>query len=550
MLKSCVSWPVEDAERYRNLGYWIDEELSQILERQVQENPTQIAVIDNDIEKSYACLEKEATRLASYLAAQGLCAGDTAIVQLPNCYEFYVVFFALQKLAVLPVNALMNHNQVELTHYAAALQPKLIIADTKHSLFGDSQFFEQLKACTPQLQYVLLRGQSTWAKELGEKLHASACFEHFDSLPFRKHQADNVAFFQLSGGSTGTPKLIPRTHNDYYYSVRQSVEVCQWNKQTRYLCALPAAHNFPLSSPGALGVFYAGGTVICAPEPSPSSCFRLIEAHKPNWAALVPPAVSLWLDSRERQHYDLSSLTVLQVGGAKLSATLAARMEKELVVTLQQVFGMAEGLVNYTRLDDDEWTRHHTQGRPMSAADEIRIVDENNQPVPQGEAGLLTTKGPYTFRGYLNAELHNLAAFTEDGFYCSGDVVKQTASGDIIVEGRDKDQINKGGEKVAAEEVENQILAHPAVHDCAVVAMPDSLLGERICAFVVPREELDQRLTRATLNRFVRGRGLADYKYPDRFEFIASLPKTKVGKIDKRALREHIANLLTSSQTA
>ncbi|WP_269466965.1 AMP-binding protein [Pseudoalteromonas piscicida] len=258
----------------------------------------------------------------------------------------------------------------------------------------------------------------------------------------------------------------------------------------------------------------------------------------------------MWLDSRERQRYDLSSLTVLQVGGAKLSATLAARMEKELVVTLQQVFGMAEGLVNYTRLDDDEWTRHHTQGRPMSAADEIRIVDENNQPVPQGEAGLLTTKGPYTFRGYLNAELHNLAAFTEDGFYCSGDVVKQTASGDIIVEGRDKDQINKGGEKVAAEEVENQILAHPAVHDCAVVAMPDSLLGERICAFVVPREELDQRLTRATLNRFVRGRGLADYKYPDRFEFIASLPKTKVGKIDKRALREHIANLLTSSQTA
>ncbi|WP_269466963.1 AMP-binding protein [Pseudoalteromonas piscicida] len=199
MLKSCVSWPVEDAERYRNLGYWIDEELSQILERQVQENPTQIAVIDNDIEKSYACLEKEATRLASYMAAQGLCAGDTAIVQLPNCYEFYVVFFALQKLAVLPVNALMNHNQVELTHYAAALQPKLIIADAKHSLFGDSQFFEQLQACTPQLQHVLLRGQSTWAKELGEKLHASACFEHFDSLPFRKHQADNVAFFQLSG---------------------------------------------------------------------------------------------------------------------------------------------------------------------------------------------------------------------------------------------------------------------------------------------------------------------------------------------------------------
>ncbi|MBD1583979.1 (2,3-dihydroxybenzoyl)adenylate synthase [Pseudoalteromonas sp. S16_S37] len=548
MLNSCVEWPAEDVERYRELGYWIDEELCQILERQMQSNPSAIAVIDNGNEKTYRCLDKEATRLAGYLAKQGLSAGDTAIVQLPNCYEFYVVFFALQKLAVLPVNALMNHNQLELTHYAQALNPKLIIADAKHPLFADGTFTEQLKMNAPQLAHVLLRGQTNWTRSLTEKLYASASFEHFDSLPFRKHQADNVAFFQLSGGSTGTPKLIPRTHNDYYYSVRQSVEVCQWDEQTRYLCALPAAHNFPLSSPGALGVFYAGGTVICAPDPSPSSCFALIQKHRVNWTALVPPAVTLWLDSQERERYNLSTLAVIQVGGAKLSATLAARLENELQVTLQQVFGMAEGLVNYTRLDDDQWTRHNTQGRPMSEADQIRIVDENNQPVPDGEAGLLTTKGPYTFRGYLNAELHNLAAFTAEGFYCSGDVVKLSPCGNIIVEGRDKDQINKGGEKVAAEEVENQLLAHPSVHDCAVVAMPDSLLGERICAFVVAREHAEQPLTKVALNRFIRGRGLADYKYPDRFEFIATLPKTKVGKVDKRALREHIANLLASVQ--
>jgi len=544
MLNSCIKWSDEEAKLYRSRGYWIDEELCQILERQVQNSPAKIAVIDNGIEKTYGCLDKESTRLAGYLAKQGLKAGDTAIVQLPNCYEFYVVFFALQKLAILPVNALMNHNELELTHYVGALNPSLVIADATHSLFQNDSFFKKLQSDSSNLSHVLLRGNTDWAPNISKKLYASASFDDFESVPFRKHNAENVAFFQLSGGSTGTPKLIPRTHNDYFYSVRQSVEICQWNENTRYLCALPAAHNFPLSSPGALGVFYAGGTLICASNPSPSSCFPLISAHQVNWTSLVPPAVALWLDSHERSHHDLSSLKVIQVGGAKLSATLAIKLENEFKVILQQVFGMAEGLVNYTRLNDNDWVRHNTQGRPMSEADVIKIVDENNQAVSQNEVGLLTTKGPYTFKGYLNAKLHNLTAFTEDGFYCSGDLVKLSHCGNIIVEGRDKDQINKGGEKIAAEEVENQLLAHPDVHDCAVVAMPDHLLGERVCAFVVKRENDRDALTKVALNRFIRSKGLADYKYPDRFEFISALPKTKVGKVDKRALREHIKNLL------
>ncbi|WP_462164673.1 (2,3-dihydroxybenzoyl)adenylate synthase [Pseudoalteromonas xiamenensis] len=550
MLKSCIDWPMEERAQYRQAGYWTDEELSLILERQVRDNANGVAIIDGTREKTYACLDKASTQLAGYLHAQGVRAGDTAIIQLPNCYEFYVVFFALQKLAVLAVNALMNHNQVELLQYAEALNPTLVIADAKHPLFGTNDFTQTLQAKANNLQHVLLNGPSNWARNLVEKLHASACINHHAALPFRKHNADHVAFFQLSGGSTGTPKLIPRTHNDYFYSVRQSVDVCQWSPSTRYLCALPAAHNFPLSSPGALGVFYAGGTVVCAPDPSPSSCFPLIERHRVTWTALVPPAATLWLDSKERCHADLSSLDVIQVGGAKLSAAVAARLEEELGVLLQQVFGMAEGLVNYTRLDDDAWTRHHTQGRPMSDADRVQIVDEHNQPVAVGETGLLTTKGPYTFRGYLNAPVHNLLAFTPDGFYRSGDLVKQTASGYLIVEGRDKDQINKGGEKIAAEELENHFLAHPAVHDCAVVAMPDTLLGERICAFIVKREQDAEPVSRASLARYIRGVGLANYKIPDRIEFVDVLPKTNVGKVDKKALREHIKRLLNSLPTA
>ena len=171
----------------------------------------------------------------------------------------------------------------------------------------------------------------------------------------RPSAADEVAFFQLSGGSTGTPKLIPRTHNDYYYSIRRSVEICRFDANTRFLCAIPAAHNYALSSPGSLGVFYGGGRVVLANDPSATLCFPLIERHQINATALVPPAVSLWLQAIGEwgSNKSLESLALLQVGGARLSEALAARIPAEIGCQLQQVFGMAEGLVNYTRLDDD-----------------------------------------------------------------------------------------------------------------------------------------------------------------------------------------------------
>lgn len=223
---------------------------------------------------------------------------------------------------------------------------------------------------------------------------------------------------------------------------------------------------------------------------------------------------------------------MLQVGGAKCSEEVARRVRPVLGATLQQVFGMAEGLVNYTRLDDPEEVVLTTQGRPISPGDEVLVVDDGDRPVAAGETGHLLTRGPYTIRGYYKADEHNAKAFTPDGFY---------RTGDVVVEGRAKDQINRGGEKVAAEEVENHLLAHPAVHDAAVVSMPDDYLGERTCAFVVPRGTPPKA---RELIRFVRERGLAGYKVPDRVEFLERFPRTGVGKVSKRDLREVISREL------
>ncbi|MGY3901251.1 (2,3-dihydroxybenzoyl)adenylate synthase [Aeromonas lusitana] len=534
-------WPKELAESYRAKGYWRGEPLTAMLTRQCELAPEAMAVICGERSFSYRELDAASTRLAARLARQGFSVGDTALVQLPNVAEFYLVFFALLKVGIAPVNALFSHNRLELSSYAEQIKPRLFIGSTAHPLFTDgarqSELLVEIGA-----ELVLLDGEAGelgLAHWLGELDVDGATSPAFGPSP-----ADEVAFFQLSGGSTGTPKLIPRTHDDYLYSVRRSNEICELGPHTRYLCALPAPHNFPLSSPGALGVFDAGGAVVLAPDPGPMSCFPLIERHQVNLCSLVPPAVSLWLQAAEADpsvRAQLASLSLLQVGGAKLGEAVARKIEPLLGCRLQQVFGMAEGLVNYTRLDDSDEKIIHTQGHPMSPDDEVRVLDEEGNPVPRGEPGALHTRGPYTFRGYYQSPAHNARVFDSEGFYCSGDLVVQDADGYLTVVGRQKDQINRGGEKIAAEEVENQLLHHPAITHAALVSMPDSTMGEKSCAFIVATEP---GLKALALRKFLRSRGVAEFKLPDRFEILDALPMTAVGKIDKQGLRARIAQAI------
>ncbi|HGM6888462.1 TPA: (2,3-dihydroxybenzoyl)adenylate synthase [Serratia marcescens] len=533
-------WPAEFASRYRERGYWTDKPLTEILDRQANNDAP--AIIDAQGSLTYRELQQRSDRLAAALLRRGVKSGDTALVQLGNVAEFYIVFFALLKIGVAPVNALFSHQRSELNAYAEQIKPALLIADRQHGLYADDQFLNTFRDVHPSLRVVALRSQPE-----GELALAAWLDEASDGFVAQPSAADQVAFFQLSGGSTGTPKLIPRTHNDYYYSIRRSVEICRFDAQTRYLCALPVAHNYPMSSPGVLGVFYGAGLVVFAADPDAAQCFRLIEQHQINVTALVPPAVTLWLQAIEEWggNAQLASLKLLQVGGAKLGETLAARIQNEIGCQLQQVFGMAEGLVNYTRLDDDERHILTTQGRPMSPDDEVWVADDDGNPLPAGEVGRLMTRGPYTFRGYYQSPAHNADAFDADGFYCSGDLISISEDGYITVQGRQKDQINRGGEKIAAEEIENLLLRHPDVINAALVSMPDALMGEKSCAYIIANAPLKP----VVLRRHLREQGVADFKLPDRFIQVDSLPLTPVGKVDKKRLRQQLdAQLQTQAQ--
>jgi 2,3-dihydroxybenzoate-AMP ligase len=528
-----VPWPDALAERYRELGVWRGQSLFAALAERAAQAGERVAAVDRERRISYAALCQRSEALARGLAASGIGAGDAVLVQLPNCIAFLEVCFALFRLGAQPVMAQPAHRRLELTEFARRTGAVAHVICERFARFDYRALAAEVREACPSVRLTLVAGESARssaapAEQCLERLFEPGPEQSLPPLP----PASAVALFQLSGGSTDVPKLIARTHDDYLYSVRTSNEVCGFTAGTVYLAVLPVAHNFPLSSPGALGTLLAGGKLVLSEQPTPDLAFDWIEREGVTATALVPALLPAWLAAAARRKRSLASLALLQVGGAKLHESMARRVQPELGAQLQQVFGMAEGLVCYTRPSDPLASVLTTQGRPMSVFDELRVVDAEGCDVAAGEVGQLWTRGPYTIRGYYDAPEHNAQAFNADGFYCTGDCVRRLPDGSLVVEGRVKDQINRGGEKIAAPEVEAQLCSHPAVEAAALVPMSDPYLGERSCAFVVA-----QGVGSKELLAHLRRAGLASYKIPDRIELIDSLPKTPVGKIDKRRLR-------------
>lgn len=521
-------WPEDMAALYRARGYWRGETFSQVLRSRAEAQPDAVAVVGMERRWTYGELLQKAETAAAGFLALGLQPGDRVVVQLPNLPEFLSVIFGLFRAKLIPVYALPAHRATEIVHFVTRAEASAYVVADRHEGFDYRALARAVQAEVPALRHVVVVGEAEEFAPL-DAFRADPA-----SLPTQDADPSDVAFLQISGGSTGLSKLIPRTHDDYLYSVRESADISGLEPESVYLTALPAAHNFPMSSPGYLGALYVGATVVMAPSPSPDVCFPLIEREGVTITGLVPPLALLWMQAAARKTHDLSSLQVLLVGGAKFLPEAARRVRHELDCTLQQVFGMAEGLVNYTRLDDPEALIVETQGRPISPDDEILIVDDAGAPVAEGEPGDLLTRGPYTIRAYHNEEAANARSFTEDGFYRTGDVVRRTPEGYLVVMGRATDHINRAGEKISAEEVEDHLLAHPAVFDAAVVSVPDDYLGERICAFVIPDGAAPRGVE---LKAWMRKRDIAAFKVPDQIVFVEDFAVTAVGKVSRRELR-------------
>ena len=544
-----VPWPAEFADRYVAAGYWAGRPLGDLLREVAETRPDAEALVDGDLRLTYRELASRSDAAAVRLLDLGLARGDRVVVQLGNSWEFVVLTWACLRAGVVPVMALPAHRANELSYLAAHSEAAAIAVPDHLRDFDHQGLAHQLGADVDGPWHVLVAGDDVRSGSVDLRALCAPADDpaadrtRMDAVP---PSSRDVAVFLLSGGTTGLPKLIARTHDDYAYNARASAEVCGVDAGTVYLVSLPASHNFPLACPGILGTLLAGGRVVMLASPEPVRAFATIGAEGVTHTAVVPAVAGRWLEHQgAHPSSDLASLEVLQVGGARLADELARRVRPVLGAQLQQVFGMAEGLLNYTRLDDPDDIVCGTQGRPLSPDDEVRLVDEVDVDVPDGEPGSLLTRGPYTPRGYYRAAEQNARAFTADGWYRSGDICRRTTEGNLVVEGRDKDMINRGGEKISAEEVENLVYQLPGVSQVAAVAMPDRELGERVCLYVVPHP--GSAVTLEEVRSAMEAVGVARFKLPEHLVVVPELATTKVGKIDKKALRQDIAGRLAES---
>jgi 2,3-dihydroxybenzoate-AMP ligase len=547
-----TDWPEEFAKKYRKEGYWLDKTITEVMDDCFKRYATRTALITGEgREFTYAELGKLVTRLALHLNALGLNLYDRVVLQIPNIAEVVITYLATLKAGGIPIMALPAHREAEIGYFTKFSEARALAIPAAMKEFDMQEMASRVQTEASALKFVLVTGSAPRPGYYSiDTLLKDPIEERIDPAVLPRPDPNLPAVLQLSGGTTGIPKLIPRTHNDYVYNFLRSAEVCGFDADTVLLIGIPQEHNFALACPGLKGVLSQGGCEVLSNSPAPKAMLELIQRHKVTHWVAVPTMILGALNYPQREEYDLSSLKVILTGGSKLNPEVALRIRPELHCEVQQVMGMAEGLLCWVLLDDPDEVKLYTQGRPMSPGDELKIVNpDSGQEVPPGEVGELWCRGPYTIRGYYRAAEHNAKAFTKDGFYKSGDVVRLHTSGNLIVEGRIKDLINRGGEKISAEEIEDHILSHPDVDNCACIPMPDPLLGEKVCAYVVLRPE--EKMTLESLTGFLLNeRKIAKYKLPERLELVNALPLTQVGKVNKKSLCKMIAFKIESEMSS
>ncbi|WP_333890550.1 (2,3-dihydroxybenzoyl)adenylate synthase [Mycolicibacterium gadium] len=533
-----VPFPAERADEYRRAGFWTGRRLDSILSDAATNWPDRAAVIDPDATYTFAELDARANRIASALAERGIAPGDRVMLQLPNSAQFAVALFGLLRAGAVPVMCLPGHRYAELSHFADVSGAVGLVVADRVAGFDYRELAQALVSEHPRLDHVFVDGDpgpfQSWS-ELAD----------FDG-PIRDQapvDPGTPALLLVSGGTTGLPKLIARTHDDYVYNATACAQAYEMTGEDVYLVALPAGHNFPLGCPGLLGSMTVGATTVFTADPSPESAFAVIDRHTVTITGLVNALAKVWTQACEWEPVLPTSLRVVQVGGSRMTPEEARYILDGLTPGLSQIFGMAEGMLNFTRIGDPVDVVVNTQGKPMSPLDEMRVVDEAGREVAPGEEGELLVRGPYTLNGYYRAEEANARSFSPDGFYRSGDRVRIFADGPragyVEVTGRIKDVIHRGGETVSASDLEEHLFAHPAIDAAAAVALPDDYLGEKICAAVVFS---GRAITLAELNQFLDERGVSAHSRPDVLAPMPALPKTAVGKVDKKKVVAQLAS--------
>ena len=546
ILKGWHPFTDEESKRYKTKGFFHNLTVCDCLDRNVERFPNKLAVTDGTTDLTWKKLREKADRLALHLLKQGVEYGDFFILQLPNVVEFMVIYFALNRIGAIPVMCLPRHRRLEIDHELGAHNAKGICV-SMGGKFDYTGMVDELRGGHSGLNVFLTVGgpapQGWHAVEdlLKEEREKDYPKDYLDQ--FRPDPGD-ISIEQLSGGTTGVPKGIPRTHNDYICGWDYVGRAAGYTDETVSLVAIPVAHNASMENICGPAIF-RGGTMVFCNSPKPEKIFQMVEKYKVTYTLLIPVQIIYWKEAFDlAKNYDLSSFKVIATGGQKIRPELVEWCIDTFGVHFVNVFGMAEGPQITTRWDSSKEVKMYTVGKPiiMDPDVQVKLVDDNNREVPRGEVGEMVMKGPLNFKGYYQADEENKKAYDEQGFFHTGDLMSIREDGNYVVEGRKKDTILRGGENVYPERVEDKLKTHPKVVNCAAVGMPDPRLGEKLCALIEITEGEETGFDEIV--GYLKQEGMAVFQLPERLEIVQGWPLTAVNKIDKRRLRAHVTTKL------
>jgi len=506
--------------------------------------PDNLALTGIGLAMTYAELDSLSTRLAAALNLNGLAPLDRMIFQLGDSAELVIAFLACLKAGVIPICTLAAHREQEIGYLADLADAKAHLVQGDNAKFDDVAFAQKMQGVAPSLKWIVQargvpRSEASHLQQLIDSVSeddANAILENIELDPCQ------VAVFQLSGGTTGVPKIIPRFHNEYLYNMRAVAAWLDYRPDDVLFIPQPMVHNLNMGC--CFGPFLmTGGTVTIVENVLRDTLVATVAHARPSWLVLGGPILARLDNAISAGELDLSNARgVIAPGNAPV-------LREKLGTPVYHVFGMTEGVIMFTHPDDPPEALDTTHGRPVSVADRVRITRPGTEEeVAPGETGEPVFKGPYTIRGYYRAEERNHETFTSDGYYRSGDLmVENIIDGKSYYTfcGRTKDLVSRGGEKINCEEVETAVAGHPAVAAVAAVGYPDPVFDERLCAAIIPSDGC-RAPSVAELGTYLQEFGLAKFKWPERIEVMEEFPVTSSGKLSKPALREFVSKRLAN----
>lgn len=542
-------FPSELIDLYTARRWWSGITLGQMLDRTCDLYPEKEALVAGNVRLTFRALREWTDRAALAFTELGIQQQDRVLLQLPNWAEFVYAYYGLLKIGAVPVFCLPRFSLRELDHYREITAAKIWLAPRRFEKTDYAPLIEAFQARPGFLEHLLLvapPGESLppGALSFSERLQ-QVDLDRRKALPALGPDPNDTCHLMPTGGTTDLPKLVPRTHNDFYCNVEYRAKAWRRCPQDITLIATPLTHNMAIEvslNPS----FLTGGRVVLLDSTGPREILEAIQREKVTTTILAVAQLHRVMEFPDLRLFDLSSLTVIAGAGSSVPADLIRKVYDRIGCKFYNVYGSSEGPCTQTGLEDPPEIALHSVGRPICPYDEFKVIDALGQTLPPGQEGELAARGPCIFRGYYKSEAENREVFTAEGFYRTGDLVRFDPEGRMTITGRKKDVIIRGGENISAREVEELVAGHPAVDLAAAVGMPDPVLGERVCVFIKPKAGRD--VTFEEVITFLKAKSTSVLYLPERIEIVSEIPLTPVGKIDKKKLRENIRIKIEAEQ--